>query len=266
MHAGIAGLCGLPRGCAHQCCCCCCCFLHCILISCLPGSEQHVTPTDLLALCEATSVMRAPTAAAVTESIRTSAAMCGYDSPSDLLPLLLQPPKPQPQQRTGIKRDASKAAAAAAAAAPNGGVGRRQTASALLQPAEKLRERAAALMQMQGLNARDLARRVRWSPAKVLSRDPKTQHLKLMLLQRQLLGWDPVHASTKEETLAPEMKRMLKKCPWVSWTAYTVLCVHAVAGQDCQLIPEIILPGVLCMGACCTGWESHCLYPVRHSD
>jgi hypothetical protein len=204
--------------------------LYCCVTS-FPGSTTPRTPTasaaDLLALCAAKSVRRAAGHGDVTESLQTAAAICGYSSPAALLPLLLQPARLDTSyarggsKQAGARKPPSATAAAAAgdaaavASAPWGGVGRRSTAASLLQPAATLRERAAALMQVQGLSREDAAAVLRWSPS-LLHRDPKTQHLKLVLLQRQLLGWEPAHSSARTESVAPELTKMVKRCPWVS--------------------------------------------------
>jgi hypothetical protein len=194
-----------------------------------PGAPA-ASPSDLLALCAATSVRRAAGHGEVTDSLQTAAAICGYRSPAALLPLLLQPAKLDASYARGGSKHAGAASKPTSAAATDsttseatgvasaawGGVGRRHAAASLLQPAATLRERAAALMQVQGLSREDAAAVLRWSPSQQLHRDPKTTHLKLVLLQRQLLGWEPAHSSARTESVAPELTKMVKRCPWVS--------------------------------------------------
>jgi cytochrome P450 len=199
-----------------------CCHLLLYAGTSAQGAPPAVSPADLLSLCAATSVRQAEGPGAVSESLKAATAICGYSSPAALLPLLLQPPQllnrssRHKPAKASAALTALEAAADPAAVAAWGGAGRRNAAAALLQPASQLLERAAAVMQVQGISKDDLAKLLRWSPASVLHRDPKTTHLKLVLLQRQLLGWEPAHSSARTESVAPEMTKMLKRCPWVS--------------------------------------------------
>jgi hypothetical protein len=153
----------------------------------------------------------------------------------------LQPPKLQPRSTSSASRSSSSssssskhfvktaltAAAGEAASGPPaaagyaawGGTGRRR-AAALLQPADRLQERAAALMQVQGFSRDEAAALLRWSPGSLLYGDSKTTHLKVVLLQRLLLGWEPAHSSARSESVAPQLTKMLKRCPWVSDVLY----------------------------------------------
>ncbi|KAF6266451.1 hypothetical protein COO60DRAFT_1633044 [Scenedesmus sp. NREL 46B-D3] len=215
-------------------------------MSSLPASMEKgaaaVPPSDLLALCAATSVRRAAGPGAVTESLNTAAAISGHSSPAALLPLLLQPPKLDPGGATISSRKPARAckSASASALAPAAAAAASSSSSSASwwAPAAQLRDRAAAVMQMQGLSRDAAAALLRWSPQSVLYRDPRTTHLKLVLLQRQLLGWEPAHSSARTERVAPELTKMLRRCPWVVNLQVETCSKRLAALQAALHLPE----------------------------
>ncbi|WIA35601.1 hypothetical protein OEZ86_004022 [Tetradesmus obliquus] len=71
-----------------------------------------------------------------------------------------------------------------------------------------------------------------------VTEDPKTAHLKLVLLQRQLLGWEPAHSSARVESVAPEMTKMLKRCPWIAHLQVETCSKRLAALQAALQLPQ----------------------------
>jgi len=162
--------------------------------------RDHATgaaPLEILEVCSFHAVIRAVNMSSVAASLRTSAAIMGYDNPGALLPLLLrEPPSYQKQERPYAA-----------------GSGRRPYAF-FFQPAERLAARAVNMQKLYNLDRKGLTRLARHFPKSVLATDSATRKLKAMLLQVQLLGDG---RPSGEDQLAPEMAKMLQKCPQVGY-------------------------------------------------